>query len=352
MVLWPEKSIGFFRKTDPDAKIVVNLVAKILQTDVFKVMVSVIWEHELKLTEESANNITTSLFNSMTGGSQLEGQGTQGSLTGKHYDYIFTDDIVTMLDRISRAERERIKLFYQELQNIKNRGGFIRNTGTPWHKDDAFQLMPPARKYDCYSTGLISKEELTLIRSKMMSALFAANYELRHIASDDVIFTTPQFTNQTESLFDGQCHIDARYSGKDKTAFTILKKHSNGRYTGLGKIWDRHVDECKGQIIDLIKRFRAGTLHLERNADKGYLGRDFERFNLPVDIYNENMNKYVKITTYLKADWSMIDWLEDETDKEYIDMITDYNEQASFDDAPDSAASLLRQMNNETSWGW
>lgn len=37
------------------------------------------------------------------GTSQLLGVGTSGSLTGKHYDYIFTDDIVNLKDRISPA---------------------------------------------------------------------------------------------------------------------------------------------------------------------------------------------------------------------------------------------------------
>ena len=84
--------------------------------------------------------------------------GINGSITGKHFDRIFTDDIVNVQDRTSKAERDRTKIVYQELQNIRNRGGRIFNTGTPWHKEDCFSLMPNIERYDCYSTGLISKE--------------------------------------------------------------------------------------------------------------------------------------------------------------------------------------------------
>ena len=56
--------------------------------------------------------------------------------------------------RLSQAERERTKLAYMELQNIKNRGGRFINTGTPWHKDDAFSIMPKPKRFDCYSTGI------------------------------------------------------------------------------------------------------------------------------------------------------------------------------------------------------
>lgn len=59
--------------------------------------------------------------------------------------------------------------------------------------------------------------------------------------------------------------------------------------------------------------------------------------------YSETMNKYIKISTYLRSEWSRIVWLED-TDPEYINEILEYNEFADHDDSPDSAASLIRRM--------
>ena len=46
------------------------------------------------------------------------GMGVNASLTGKHFERIFTDDIVNLKDRISHAEREHTKLVYMELQNV------------------------------------------------------------------------------------------------------------------------------------------------------------------------------------------------------------------------------------------
>ena len=65
--------------------------------------------------------------------------------------------------------------------------------------------------------------------------------------------------------------------------------------------------------------------------------------------YHESMNKFVKISTYLKKAWKQITWLED-TDPEYINEILDYSEFAEHDDSPDSVASLLRKMENKTSY--
>ena len=60
-------------------------------------------------------------------------------------------------------------------------------------------------------------------------------------------------------------------------------------------------------------------------------------------IYHENMNKVIKITTYLKAEWENVKFVAG-TDKAFIDQICDYNENAEHDDAPDSLASQIRRL--------
>lgn len=55
------------------------------------------------------------------------------------------------------------------------------------------------------------------------------------------------------------------------------------------------------------------------------------------------MNKYIKISTYLRDRWDDIIFIND-TDRAYINQILDYNENAEHDDAPDSLASLIRQI--------
>jgi hypothetical protein len=102
---------------------------------------------------------------------------------------IVADDIITLEDRISKAEREYVKLYIQELINVVRDSCKIVFTGTPWHKDDAFSIMPNIQRYDCYSTGLINATMLQTIRDSMTSSLFAANYELKHIADKDAMFT-------------------------------------------------------------------------------------------------------------------------------------------------------------------
>ena len=55
------------------------------------------------------------------------------------------------------------------------------------------------------------------------------------------------------------------------------------------------------------------------------------------------MNKHLKITSYLKAEWKNVVFVSG-TDIEYINQICDYNENAEHDDAPDSLASIIRRL--------
>lgn len=344
-VLLPNKKTLFLRKTDADVKEVIRQVRNILLSPPMQEAARLIHGKDMVLITQTASELSSNLPGDSKGTSQIVAMGINGSITGKHFDRIFTDDIVNVQDRTSKAERDRTKIVYQELQNIRNRGGRIFNTGTPWHKEDCFSLMPNIERHDCYSTGLISKEQLQIIREAMTASLFAANYELRHIASDDVIFTSPQTGADPALAEQGICHIDASYGGEDGTAFTICRK-SGGKYYIYGRLWQKHVDDCLPEIIRLRKAFNAGIIYSERNADKGYLAKTLRERGERADTYHEKTNKFVKITSYLKSEWKNVVFVAG-TDAEYINQICDYTENAEHDDAPDSAASIVRKLWNK-----
>lgn len=343
LVLFPEETVLYARKTDTDVKEVMKTAQKILQTGCFQKIVQELYGVPLIVTRETQNELSTNLQRSIKGAPQILGVGCGSSITGKHADVVVTDDIVNLKDRVSRAEREHTKAFYMELQNVKNRGGRFINCGTPWHKEDAFLLMPNLQKFDCYSTGLIDRDTLNEIRAAMTDSLFAANYELKHIADEGALFKDPNFTKDETQIYDGVAHIDAAYGGSDYTAYTVMKKHPDGTVTAYGKLFNKHVSECLNEIGTLQERYKAGTIYNENNGDKGFLNRELGTVGLVGKTYHESQNKYLKISSYLKKNWNKIYWLED-TDPEYLNQVLDYTEHAAHDDAPDSAASLLRAL--------
>lgn len=349
IVLRPEKTIFFIRKTDDDVIEIVSQTKKILQSDLFLYLVREIYGIELILTTSTAYKIDTNLNDSTRGQVQLQGMGLNGSLTGKHADLVFTDDIVNVKDRVSRAERQQTIRQYQELQNIKNRGGRIFNTGTPWHREDAIATqMPNVHLWTVYDTNLISQDQIQHLRESMSASLFAANYELKHIADSEAMFKQANWLgdsdSNTELIYGGIGHVDAAYGGEDFTAYSIMHELSDGRIIAYGKIWQQHVDACLPEIKLYHEHYRAGSILCETNGDKGYLAGELESdYDFYVCDYSEKMNKFLKIASYLRKNWSRIYWIAD-TDPDYISQILDYTGFAEHDDAPDSAASLIRYL--------
>ena len=341
-IIRPWERLMFLRKTDDDVAEVMAQVRTILSSGAVKEIANALTGADLYVSRGTRNEIDTSYKTGVSGTPQVTGFGIGASLTGKHADTIITDDIVNIKDRISRAERDRTKLMYMELQNVKNRGGRIINTGTPWHKDDAFSLMPNLKKFDCYTTGLMSKEEIQHLRSMMSPSLFACNYELKHIADENAMFTDAKFTPMVEDIYNGIAHIDASYGGEDSTAFTIINE-KHGNLIVYGRKYTKHIDDCLDDILRLKAKYLAGTTYTEKNADKGYLDKELKARGDVSSTYHEKMNKHIKISTYLKANWDRVLFLDD-TDPEYIAEILDYNEHAPHDDCPDSLASAIRAL--------
>lgn len=342
-----DKNTIFLRKTDNDVAEVMQAVRTILLHPLTQAVCQVLTGKPLELYKATNKQITTSLYSRAGGAPQILGIGLGGSLTGKHADILITDDIVNRLDRQSRAERERTKLIYQELQNLRNPGGRFINGGTPWHKEDAFTLMPEPERWDCYQTGLLTGKQIEQLRNSMAPSLFAANYELKHIAAEGALFTTaPQFTDDEEAIRNGVAHIDAAYGGEDGTAFTCGNV-ANGTLYIYGRLWKKHVDTVLDLCVEEAKRLQCGPILCENNSDKGYLAKEIKRRNYKPHPYTEHQNKYIKISTYLRKWWRDIVFLRG-TDPEYIAEIMDYTDTSAHDDAPDSAACIARHFDRRS----
>lgn len=340
MIVKPDSNIIFLRKADNDVSEMIRMVKKALESETLQRIAKVLYKKPIELKESTASAITTNLYMSASGASQLLGIGLKSSITGKHADLVITDDICNVLDRTSKAERDKTKLQYQELQNIRNRGGRIINLGTRWHSEDVFTLMDNIHVYDCYATKLITSEQLQKIRDSMSPSLFACNYELKIIASEDVIFFNPRTGADPSTVEQGIMHLDSAFYGEDYTAWGVMTKH-DGKYYLYGKMRRKNVEDCYSDIIADYDRFMCNKLYNESNADKGMVGRDLRKLGARVVLYPEKMNKHIKIVTFLKAIWNDLIFVEG-TDKEYINQICDYNENAEHDDCPDNASSLAR----------
>lgn len=156
-----------------------------------------------------------------------------------------------------------------------------------------------------------------------------------------------QFEEDESKIFDGIGHVDKSFGGEDSTALTIVNQVYNeeldkNEIIMFGKKYDKHIDDCIGEINFWCKHFRCGTVYTENNDDKGYTAKNNDNFA----TYSEHMNKHFKIMTYLYSNWKDVKFLKN-TDEDYIRQIQSYEEKAKHDDCPDSAASAIRLLEGE-----
>lgn len=351
ILLKPDKNIFYVRKTDSLAREIKKGVSDILVMPEFQALSQIIYGRGFNLIKDTANEIETDLPRGLgRRPTQFQCFGLDGKITGKHCDELIVDDIVDRNDRQSSSVREHTKDIWRELHaNILKKEGCCIAIGTPWSEGDCFSIMPPADKYDCYTTGILSEEQIAQKKQDTTKALFAANYELKFVADEDAVFTDYKMLydrdigyNLTgeDIIKNGICHIDAAYFGGDTTAFTILKKTSDGRYLVFGKMWDKHVQVCLGEILKLKEKYCAGSLYLETNGDKGYLAQELRQQGVRCLTYHEKRNKNEKITNVLLPKWKDIYFIQD-TDLNYINQVMSYSPYCEHDDCVDSLASLV-----------
>jgi hypothetical protein len=336
--------IAIIRKDFTASSEVLQVIAKTLDSPKAHHLFRLIYGFDYYLTVNKNNTVTWSLKTTQTPQGSISCYSMGEDMTGTHFDRILIDDFVTIKDRISKTTREGTKLFIQDLRaNIIDPGKPIVFSGTPWHPLDAWSILPEPKKYDVYNSKIarFTKEYVAYVKSITSHSLFAANYELRHIASEDLLFKDPVMCQ-----WDYSClpigHIDAKYSGAHTGAITFMAKRPDGKVQAYGRMFTRHIaDEYQILLSDWVK-YRCGTVHLESNADKGYAARDLNNLGMLTRTYAEKENKHVKILQNLRVHWDKIEWAE-ETDPEYLSQILDYAEGLEPDDCADSASSCIRE---------
>jgi hypothetical protein len=285
--------------------------------------------------------------------------GLDSGITGLHFDKIICDDIITLRDRISRAERERTKEVIREIQtNIIEPGKGSAWIGTPWHRDDAWGVIRgfcPIAKYPLSRHNFIGAEEAEKKRRATTPFLYQANYELQIGNDEAALFSDPVYSSGWDYSRSGAlAHIDSAYD-EDHHCGSDQEGRGEPVLQAVGFTCPGNVKDWLSEIARLCRKYRAGTIYTETNPDKGYTADKLRDLGLRVKDYTERTNKHLKISTHLYNIWPYLEW-DPDTDEEYILQVTDYREGAAPDDAPDSAASLFREgfpkRNNRAMWAW
>lgn len=366
-LLWhPDDRIGLIRETFTVAAETLRVIEKACKKPEIAALFDFIQPERapFHVVEAPFGKLLLSCKHSITREASIQAHGIDQLPTGTHFDRALMDDVITRQDRLSRAKRERTMDGIRELiANIIDPGKSVMHTGTPWDKRDAWSLWTASREEGeeeesitlqppltatCYQTGLLSAKRIAKLKRTTTPSLFAANYELKHVADEDQLFKDAVFEPWDHKVFNVSAQLDAKYDGDHTMALTVAARRSDGKIQVYGKIWTENVKSKIDDILKVCIQRKVRRLWNETNPDKGYtadlLARPSreDRPPLLVKRYQETLNKHNKIVSYLLEYWDELIF-DPDCDEAYIAQILDYRQGQEPDDGPDSLASLLRR---------
>jgi hypothetical protein len=353
LLFHPNDRIAIIRKNYRAAAEVVRAIAQAMNRGEIKALFKAAYGAIPQATTAREGNLTYSFKDTVTPEGNITALGMDSGITGLHFDKIICDDVITIKDRISRAERERTAEMIREIAtNIIEPGKGSAWIGTPWHRDDAWQVIRGfcgIAKYPLSKYNFIGSEEAEKKRRTTTPFLYQANYELEIRKDESSLFTEPAYSEGWDySVRGALAHVDAAYDGDHYCALTIAaplsKKdgETDQRYQVIGFTYPGNIKNWLDEVVRLCRKYRTNTIYAETNPDKGYTADKLRDKGLRVRDYAERMNKHLKISTHLFEVWRRLEW-DPDTDGEYMNQILDYREGSEPDDAPDSAASLFRE---------
>jgi len=351
MLFHPDDRIGIIRKNFSAAADVTSTIAAAMSLPEVKELFKFAHGMEPKIVRQRDGRYQWNFKKTLTPEGNITPKGIDGSLTGDHFDKVIVDDIITIKDKLSRAERERTKEMVHEIAaNIIDPGQGSTWIGTPWHREDAWgeiNEICDIAKYPIDKYNFLPKGEAEKKKQLTTPFLYAINYKLEIGKDESLLFSDPQYSKGWDfSVKNAVAHLDAAFDGDHYCALTIMAPlrgtGDDTIYQAIGFSYPGHVRDWYDKICEYCIKYRVKYLHEETNADKGMSAKDLTAKKLRVKSYNESQNKHFKISTNLYKFWKRILWAP-ESDDEYMLQITDYKEGSEPDDAPDSAGSLLRE---------
>lgn len=331
-----------------------------LYNEVVKLYLKERYGLETALTRNWGSERTTFAFKKrVTPEPSVTAAGIGTAIVGTHYDYIWIDDIVTIDDRYSAAERRKTKNYFFETDNLVDPTGTRMLTGTPWHGEDLFSSLPKemfeGRQFPIGQVEM-PEDELTALwerKGRLPYAEWCANYELRHVEDKDTLgafLSVPTWDCQYSVAF-----IDPSFSDKtdtDSTAVSVVGV-SNGLLVFTGMLLPRSISDAqtRQEMLDFLNRYTPIQSILESQlADSSIffidaLKADEARYKIKNfwQIKHQTRNKHERIMASITAQKDRMRILEG-TQQEYSIQVSRYYKGAEHDDAPDSLAGAIEAL--------
>jgi hypothetical protein len=269
MLFHPDDRILLTRKSFKAAAEVIKAISQTMQLREIQELFKQAHGRYPRSRIDREGNLTYNFKQKITPEGNVTGMGIDQGITGHHFDKIINDDIITLRDRISRAERERaIEMVREIATNIIDPGKGCGWTGTPWHREDAWrtiQAFTPIARYPLSQYNFIGKEAVEQKWRTTTPYLFSANYELELGKDESLLFSEPLWPRRWDySIHGAMAQLDTAFNGDHYCALTIAtptKKEGNNQwYQAVGFTYSGNVKDWESTIDRLCTKYRVKYL--------------------------------------------------------------------------------------------
>ena len=249
----------------------------------------------------------------------VEGTGLDTQATGRHWDYIVYDDIVSVNNVTSNEVIKNTTDALLTSFNLVSRNGQKRFIGTRYHAIDTYDYLiknkiVKTRIYAATLDGtpdgepceIITREQLEEKRHEMSPFIFSAQMLLNPVADDERRFNPQLFQYYVKSSLDKMVKnvyitVDAANSKKkssDYTAMAVLAVDSLENIYLVDLVKDKlNLDERKKKLFELVRKYRPLAVGYEKYAlmtDIDYIRKAQEQENVRFPI-NELCGRLSKV---------------------------------------------------------
>lgn len=239
----------------------------------------------------------------------VEGTGLDTQATGRHWDYIIYDDIVSVNNVTSNEVIKNTTDALLTSFNLVSANGRKRFIGTRYHAVDTYDYLiknkiVKTRIYTATVDGtpdgepceILTKEKLEEKRHEMSPFIFSAQMLLNPIADDERRFNPNFFQYYDRGTLDKLVKnvyitVDAATSKKknsDYTAMAVMAVDALDNVYLLDLVKDKlNLDERKKKLFDLVLKYKPLVVGYERYAlmaDTDYIRQAQERENIRFPI--------------------------------------------------------------------
>lgn len=358
----PETRLLIARKTDTLAAQLVLAIQKLFETNaVLRLWLNARYgSPDVKTKEWSQEKTVFSFKRNVTVQPSITAAGVSSSLTGAHFDLIWCDDIVTREDRLSGAERAATLSFFRECFNLLEPGGSLILTGTPWHENDLFSTLDAkffeGRRFPIGSPGLppLTPEWIAAEKIRQGPSLWAANYELTHVHSEDVIGALhfcPGLSTPYRVAFIDPSFSNAR--GSDTCAAVVVEFDiQNGEIRFDGKAWEKsitHADVIREILLFLDPHKPIETCLESQLSDSTEIFlQSFRLAEITLGLRTKNnwtykrqsANKHERIQSHVHANKPRLRAAQG-IDPDFLRLVVGYHKAAEIKDPADALAGAI-----------